>query len=81
MNELMDRFYENAELNDVICENCSRTNDKISKVNIEKNQSVLNPPMQLRIFLQISEYNDVRYEYLKKKLSLHHNNTCIFRYP
>ena len=31
MNELMDKFYENVEMNDVICENCSKVNGKSSK--------------------------------------------------
>ena len=63
MNELMDKFYENTELGDVICENWSKISGKISKTKLEKYQSVLNPPMQLRVFLQISEYNGVRDEY------------------
>ena len=31
MNELMDKLYENVEMNDVICENCSKINGKSSK--------------------------------------------------
>ena len=57
MNELMDKFYEKADLNDVICEKYSKMDGKIGRVKFEKNQLVLNPPMQLRIFIPKSEYN------------------------
>ena len=66
MNELMDEFDEKTELNDVICENCPKISGKISKATFGKHQSVINPPIQLRIFLQRSEYNGVRNEYLQK---------------
>ena len=52
MKQLMDKFDENTELSDVICEEFSKISGKISKANIEKHQSILNPPMQLIIFLQ-----------------------------
>ena len=51
MKELMYKFNENKYLSDVIYENCSKINGKISKANFEKYWSVLNPPMKLRIFL------------------------------
>ena len=53
MNELMDKFYEKIDMSDVICEKCSKINGKINKDKFEKYQSVLNPQMQPRIFLQI----------------------------
>ena len=53
MNEFMDKFYEKTELSDVICEEWSKLSVKISKADFEKHQSVINPPMQLRIFLQM----------------------------
>ena len=55
VNELMDNFYENTELSDIICEKCSKFSGKINKEKFEKHQLVLNPPMQIRIFLQIPE--------------------------
>ena len=67
MNESMDIFYEKTELSDVICENCPKLGGETSKANFEKHQSVLNSPMQRRMFHQISEYNGVRDEYCKKK--------------
>ena len=63
MNEFMDNFYENNELSDVICEHCYKLGGKISKANLKKHQSVLKTPMNIRIFLQGSDYNVEIYEY------------------
>ena len=52
-----------TELSYVICEECSNSSGKTSKANFEKKQSVLKPPMQLKIFLQISEHNFEKDEY------------------
>ena len=60
MNELMGKLYK-AELSGVICEECSSLSGKISKVDFEKYRSVLKPPMNIRIFLQISKYDFERY--------------------
>ena len=57
VNEFMDNFYENIELSDIICKKCSKFSGKINKEKFEKHQLVLNPPMQLRIFIPKSEYN------------------------
>ena len=62
MNELIDRFYDNTYLSDVICEECSKLSGKSSKSNFVKHQSVLKTSMNLRIFLQIPEYNFERDE-------------------
>ena len=62
MNELIDRFYEKTELSDAICEECSKLSGKSSRSNFEQHQSVLKPPMNLRIFLQRPEYNFKRDE-------------------
>ena len=62
MNELIDIFYEKNEPSDVICEGCSKLSGKFSKSTFEKHQSVLKPPMNLRIFLQRPEYNFKRDE-------------------
>ena len=51
MNELMDKFDEKTELISLICEHCSKLSGKISKSKFEKEQSVLKPPMKLRILL------------------------------
>ena len=40
MNELMDTFYENIDLSDVICENCSKISGKISNTKSEKSVSI-----------------------------------------
>ena len=63
MNESMDIFYEKTELSDVICEHCSKFSGKSSKAKFEKHQSVLKPPMNIRIFSQRSEYSGERGEY------------------
>ena len=60
MKELLDKFYETIELSDVLYENCSSINSKISNYRFEKYQSVLSPSLQLRIFLQISKCNGER---------------------
>ena len=52
-------------MSDIICEECSKFSGKISKACSEKHQSVLNPLMQLRIFLQRSEYNYESDEFYK----------------
>ena len=67
VKELVDRFYVKTELTEVIYEHCSKLSDNISKAKFEKHQSVLKYPMNLRIFLQRSDYNGVRYEYCKHK--------------
>ena len=63
----MVKFYEKTELSDVICEEWYKLSDKIIKAIKKKHQSVLKPLIQLKIFLQISEYNFQRYEYCKNK--------------
>ena len=70
MNELMDKFYEKKELSDVICEECPKFSGKTSEANFLKYQSLLKPPMILRIFLQRSEYNFEKYEYYKNKTKI-----------
>ena len=50
MNEFMDTFYERNDLSDVIFEYCSKLSCKIIKASFEKQQSVLKPPTNLRIF-------------------------------
>ena len=62
----MGKLYK-AELSGVICEECSSLSGKISKVDFEKYRSVLKPPMNIRIFLQISKYDFERYKYCKNK--------------
>ena len=81
MYELMDKFYENTELSDVICEEYSKLSGKISKSNLKKHQSLLNPLMDIRIFLQRSECKFERNESakIKQKLVFHHNIPCLFR--
>ena len=81
MNDLMDKFYEKTELSDVICEECSVLRGKKRKANSEKHQSVLNPPIQLRIFLQRSEYNFQTDKYCKNKIKFlfHPNIPCLFQ--
>ena len=70
----MDKFYENIDLSDVICENCS-------KIKFEKHHPVLNPPMQLIISLQRPEYNGVTDENskIKQKFPFYHNIPCLFQ--
>ena len=63
MNESMDKLCEETELSNFICEECSRFIGKIIRDNFEKHKSVLNPPMNLIIFLQVSEYNFETDEY------------------
>ena len=58
-------------MSDVICEECSKFSGKTSKANDEKKQSVLKPPMKLRIFLQISEYNYETDELCKNKIKIY----------
>ena len=70
MNDSMDTFYGKTDLSDVTCEECSKLSGRISKANFEEHQSVLNPPMQLRIFLQRSGYNFERDEYYKNKTKI-----------
>ena len=70
MNELMDKFYENTDLSDLICEKCPKFSGKMSKEIFEKHQSVLNPPMQIRTFLKIPGYNGLRDEYFKNKAKI-----------
>ena len=58
------------ELSDVIYEECFELSGKRIKPNSEKHQLVLIQPMQLRIFLQIPEYNFQRYKYCKNKTKI-----------
>ena len=55
-----------TELSDFICEEFSKSSGKTSKANFEQ-KSVIKSPMQLRIFLQRSEYNFETNEYWKNK--------------
>ena len=66
-------------MSDVICENCSKLSGKNSKSNVERHESVLKPPMNLRISFQSSEYNAKRDEYSKNKpkMPFHHNIPCL----
>ena len=57
MKDLMDKIYETNELSDVICDEFSNASGTEKKSNFETKQSVVKAPMQLRISLQISEYN------------------------
>ena len=54
INEFMDKIYENTKLSDIICEHCSKLSGKSSKADFEKHQSILKPPINLNILLQIS---------------------------
>ena len=76
MNELMDKFYEKTELSDVIYEQCPILSGKIIKAKFGKHNSLLKPPMNIGTFLQISEYNGERYEYLK--INQHFPSVTIF---
>ena len=57
MTDLMFNFYEKIKLSAVICEKCSKLSCKTSEANFEQKKSVIEPPMQIIIFLQRSEYN------------------------
>ena len=64
-----------------MCEHCSKLNGKSSKTDFEKYQSILKPRMNLRIFLQILEYNSERYEHCKNKIKVpsHLSIACLFQ--
>ena len=51
LNQIFDKFYEKTELSGLICENSTNNNGERSSYNFEKYPSVINPPMQLMIFL------------------------------
>ena len=81
MTDLMKTFYEKTELIDVICEVFSKSSGKASKSNFETKKSVLKPPIQLRIFLQIPEYNfeKINTAKIKSKLLFRPNIPFIFQ--
>ena len=60
-------------MRDAICEECSNSSGKTSKANLE-NQSVLKPPMQLRIFLRRSDFN---FNYKKNKFCNNKTKTAL----
>ena len=67
--DLMVKFYEKSELGDVICAEFSNSSGKTIKANLEGKQWVLKPPMQLRIFNQISDFNVEKW-ILKNKINV-----------
>ena len=70
MTDFMDKIYEKTELSDVICEEFSKSSSLISKARFEKKQSVLKSPMQLRIYLQRSNFNDLKSKFCKNKTKI-----------
>ena len=58
------------ELSDVTYEEYSKSSDKISLANFETKQSVIKPPMELILFIQISEHNFERDYYCKNKTKI-----------
>ena len=69
MTDLMDKFYEETELSDVICDNCIKSSITTRKSNFEKN-IVLKSPMQLIISLQRSHYNVENNIFCKNKTKI-----------
>ena len=70
MKDLMDKIYETNELSDVICDTCTNASGTKQKSNFETKQSVVKAPMQLRIFLQRSEYNVETDSFCKNKTKI-----------
>ena len=70
MTYLMVKFNEKTELSDVICGECSKSSGKTSKANFETKQSVLKPPMLLRIFTHRPWKKYKRDEYCKNKTNI-----------
>ena len=70
MKDLMVKFYEKYELSDVVCGELSRSSGKTSESKSKTKHSVLKLSMQLRIFLQRSEYSFERGEFCKNKTKI-----------
>ena len=66
MTDLME-FLIKTELSDFICEECTKSSGVTSKTNFEEKQTLLKSPTQLRISLQISNFNDEKTNYVKIK--------------
>ena len=81
MIDMMVIFYETKELSHVICDTCTKSSVTIKKYNFEKKQSVLKAPMQLRISLQRSHYNEENDTFCKNKTKnpFQHNIPCPFQ--
>ena len=62
MTDLMDKFYETAELSDVICDKCTKSRCTARKSNFAT--------MQLRISLQRSNYNMENSAYCRNKTKI-----------
>ena len=63
MNKLMNKFYENTELSDLICEQCSKLSGKSSKINIGKYHLVFKPgsfdfPRESKNNLSVSYFHE-----------------------
>ena len=70
MKDLMKKLYENNELSDVICDECSNASGTEQKSNFETKKSVVTAPMQLRISLQRTEYNVETDSFCKNKTKI-----------
>ena len=79
MTDSMVKFCKKTELSDVKCEEFSKSRGLTSKTDFEK-QSVLKSPMQLRISLQISNFNykKTNTAKIKPKLPFQTNIPCPF---
>ena len=67
--DLMDQFYGTNELSDVVCDTCTNSRGT-KKINFETKQSVVKASMQLRIYLQRSEYNVETDSFYKNKTKI-----------
>ena len=63
LKNLFYTFYEKIDLSYLICEKLSIINGYISSSKSENYQSLLNPPMQLKLLLQKTEYYHKTGEY------------------
>ena len=81
MNKFMGKFYVGTDLSDVIGEELSRLNGKISRANFEKHQSVLKPSKISEYFFrdQSIMLENINIEKIKQKLPFHHNIPCLFQ--
>ena len=61
LQDIFDNHFKETDITDVICENYSNFNGKITKENFDKSQKI-KTPIVLRIYLKITIYDKEKLE-------------------
>ena len=66
----MEQFYKTNELSNVICDTCTNSSGTKKNPILKQKKSVVKAPMQLRTYLQRSEYNVETDSFCKNKTKI-----------